>query len=52
MANAVTDIESLYSFVEFYLFYLNEHRNVTCRCLYFIGSTLVLICLWSLIWTC
>ena len=51
MANAVTDIESLHSFAEFYPFYLNEHRNATCRRLHFIGSTLALICLWSLIWT-
>ncbi|MFL6681228.1 MAG: Mpo1-like protein, partial [Burkholderiaceae bacterium] len=40
MANAATDIESLHSFAEFYPFYLNEHRNGTCRRLHFIGSTL------------
>ncbi|HEY9027604.1 MAG TPA: Mpo1-like protein, partial [Burkholderiaceae bacterium] len=47
MANAVTDIESLHSFAEFYPFYLNEHSNATCRRLHFIGSTLALICLWA-----
>ena len=30
------------SFKAFYLYYLKEHRNVTCRRLHFIGSTLVL----------
>jgi hypothetical protein len=53
MANAVFDGDpkSLHSFAEFYPFYLSEHRNATCRRLHFIGSTLVLICLWALIWT-
>ena len=53
MANAIFDGDpkSLHSFAEFYPFYLNEHNNVTCRKLHFIGSTLALICLWSLIWT-
>nr|WP_273250995.1 Mpo1-like protein [Marinobacter psychrophilus] len=31
-----------HSFTEFYPFYLNEHRNRTCRRLHFIGSSLVL----------
>ncbi|WP_426689478.1 Mpo1-like protein [Rhodanobacter ginsengiterrae] len=30
------------SFSDFYPFYLNEHRNRTCRRLHFIGSSLVL----------
>ncbi len=30
------------SFKAFYPYYLKEHRNVTCRRLHFIGSTLVL----------
>lgn len=30
------------SFAEFYPYYLNEHRNRTCRRLHFIGSSLVL----------
>jgi hypothetical protein len=30
------------SFRDFYPYYLSEHRNVTCRRLHFIGSTLVL----------
>jgi hypothetical protein len=33
------------SFREFYPFYLNEHRNQTCRRLHFVGSTLALLCL-------
>jgi hypothetical protein len=53
MANATFDGDpkSLHSFAEFYPFYLNEHRNATCRRLHFIGSTLALICVWALIWT-
>jgi len=31
-----------HNFAEFYPFYLNEHRNRTCRRLHFIGSSLVL----------
>ncbi|WP_395403378.1 Mpo1-like protein [Pseudoduganella sp. UC29_106] len=46
------------SFKEFYPFYLNEHRNATCRRLHFIGSTIVLVLIatalftqqWSLLW--
>lgn len=46
------------SFAEFYPFYLSEHDDVTCRRLHFVGSTLVLLCLvtvittqnWSLLW--
>jgi hypothetical protein len=53
MANALYDGDpkSLHSFAEFYPYYLNEHRNSTCRRLHFIGSTLALVCLWSAIWT-
>jgi hypothetical protein len=47
-----------HSFKEFYPFYLNEHRNPTCRRLHFLGSTIVLALLvtalvtqqWSLLW--
>lgn len=35
-------------FADFYPFYLGEHRNTVCRRLHFIGSTLVLLCLWRL----
>ncbi|WP_197023736.1 DUF962 domain-containing protein [Microbulbifer sp. HZ11] len=30
------------SFREFYPFYLNEHSNLTCRRLHFVGTTLVI----------
>jgi len=30
------------SFNDFYVYYLSEHRNSTCRTLHFIGTTLVL----------
>jgi len=33
------------TFREFYPFYLSEHRNVTCRRLHFVGSSLVLGCI-------
>ena len=38
-------------FADFYPFYLGEHQNVTCRRLHFIGSTLVLVCLFRLVTT-
>jgi hypothetical protein len=46
------------SFKDFYPFYLNEHRNGTCRALHFVGSSLVLTLLgvaiatgnWTLCW--
>lgn len=46
------------SFVEFYPYYLSEHKNLTCRRLHFIGSTLILVLLtytlmtgqWMLLW--
>ena len=39
------------SFREFYPFYLEEHRNRTCRRLHFAGSTLALGCLLLLVLT-
>ncbi len=39
------------SFADFYTFYLNEHRNRTCRRLHFAGSTLALLCLVALVAT-
>ena len=39
------DASSFSSFEAFYPFYLNEHSNITCRRLHFLGSTLSLICL-------
>ena len=47
MAHALFDGDpkSLHSFAEFYPYYLNEHRNPTCRRLHFIGSTLVIVVL-------
>lgn len=46
------------TFEEFYPFYLNEHRNQTCRRLHFVGSTIVLALIaaalitreWHLLW--
>lgn len=35
-------------FADFYPFYLAEHSNTICRRLHFIGSTLVLVCLFKL----
>ncbi|AOY90975.1 hypothetical protein BKK79_03465 [Cupriavidus sp. USMAA2-4] len=37
------------SFAAFYPFYLNEHRNRTCRRLHFAGSTVALLCLAALV---
>ncbi|WJG09867.1 DUF962 domain-containing protein [Aliiglaciecola sp. LCG003] len=39
------------SFDEFYPFYLQEHQNLTCRRLHFVGSTLVLVTLLTAIFT-
>ena len=39
-----------HTFNEFYPFYLQEHANVTCRRLHFIGSTLVLFILFAALW--
>jgi len=39
------------SFADFYPFYLNEHRNRTCRRLHFVGSTVALLCLVALLVT-
>lgn len=44
-------IDRFSSFAEFYPFYLNEHRHPVCRRLHFVGSTLVLACIWQLVWT-
>ncbi len=35
-------------FADFYPFYLGEHQDKVCRRLHFVGSTLVLLCLWQL----
>ena len=37
------DKPSFHSFAGFYPFYLQEHRNRTCRRLHFAGTTLVLL---------
>lgn len=37
------------SFKEFYPYYLNEHRNRTCKILHFIGTSLVITCVWMAI---
>jgi len=38
-------------FADFYPFYLGEHQNPVCRRLHFVGSTLVLVCLFKLVTT-
>lgn len=46
------------TFTEFYPFYLNEHRNLTCRRLHFLGSSIVIALIvaalvtqqWNLLW--
>ncbi|HEX7640086.1 MAG TPA: DUF962 domain-containing protein [Burkholderiaceae bacterium] len=45
------DPKAMRSFAEFYPYYLAEHRNPTCRRLHFVGSTLVLLCVWAALWT-
>lgn len=48
--NAMSDVQSFRSFSEFYPYYLEEHSDVTCRRLHFVGSLLVLIVgSWSVI---
>jgi hypothetical protein len=48
---APVDPRSFDSFASFYPFYLNEHRNPTCRRLHFVGSSLTLLCLVALVVT-
>jgi hypothetical protein len=42
MAEPAADPAAFASFREFYPFYLGEHRNLICRRLHFIGSSLVI----------
>ncbi len=50
--------ERFNSFREFYPFYLQEHSNITCRRLHFVGTTLVIALIlttmisgqWLLLW--
>ena len=39
------------TFKEFYPFYLNEHRNSTCRLLHVIGTSLLLLVLFFSLYT-
>jgi hypothetical protein len=39
------------SFREFYPFYLSEHANPVCRRMHFFGTTLVLVCLVTALFT-
>ena len=48
---ATVDPKSFKTFAEFYVFYLGEHSNRTCRRLHFVGSTLVLVCVAMLIYS-
>ncbi len=43
--------EGFASFAEFYPFYLQEHSEITCRRLHFIGSTFVLLLLGFAVFT-
>ena len=43
------DIHAYKTFAEFYPFYLGEHSNRTCRRLHFLGSSLALICLATMV---
>lgn len=46
----MSDEHRFRSFAEFYPYYLQEHSNVTCRRLHFLGSLLVLVTgFWALI---
>ena len=36
-------MDRIKTFREFYIFYLSEHSNKTCRLLHFIGTTLVFL---------
>ncbi len=38
------------SFADFYPFYLNEHANVICRRLHFVGTLLVIAIIVAAIW--
>ena len=48
---ATDTLASIQTFAEFYPFYLGEHRNRTCRRLHFLGSSLALACLGTLLVT-
>jgi len=45
------DPAQMHSFAEFYPFYLSEHQNRTCRRLHFVGSSVGLVCLATLLAT-
>ena len=54
-----TQVKQYSDFKSFYPFYLSQHRNIICRRLHFIGSSLIIITLtytllnadWVLLWT-
>ena len=48
---AAPDAKAFPTFAQFYPFYLGEHRNLNCRRLHFLGSTLVIVCLAMLVAT-
>jgi len=50
-AEAEVDPRRFTRFAEFYPFYLTEHANLTCRRLHFVGSTLSLACLATMVLT-
>jgi hypothetical protein len=42
---AVDDVKNFERFADFYPYYLQEHRDSTCRRLHFIGTSLVILIL-------
>ena len=51
MNTATADLKSIKTFAEFYPLYLREHSHRTCRRLHFVGSSLTLACVATLLVT-
>ena len=47
----MSDSQSFRTFAEFYLFYLGEHANPTCRRLHFIGTTIAAVLIIAALFT-
>ena len=50
-STTAADPKAFTTFAQFYPFYLGEHRNLNCRRMHFLGSTLVLVCVAMLVAT-